>query len=153
MRTVHRKKNGILVLMLILCLLLSGCEGEESKTKDELSAMEVIQVLVDGEVWSEAEEMPASVAEPDLMVYVYRADEILFTAPFSENHQIRILQPDGSENTILMTGDLVRMEDANCGNQDCVQMGDVTRENLEERILGGFIICLPHQIVVEVREP
>ena len=35
--------------------------------------------------------------------------------------------------------------------QDCVQMGEVTRDNLEVRVMGGFIICLPHKISVEVR--
>ena len=44
------------------------------------------------------------------------------------------------------------MEHADCDNQDCVQMGAVTRDNLELRVMGGFIICLPHKISVEVRE-
>jgi hypothetical protein len=30
-------------------------------------------------------------------------------------------------------------------------MGEVTRDNLEVRVMGGFIICLPHKISVEVR--
>ena len=58
--------------------------------------------------------------------------------------------PGGEENTVEMTGEEVRMAVSNCKNQDCVQMGEITRENLEERILGGFIICLPHEIVIEV---
>ena len=28
----------------------------------------------------------------------------------------------------------------------------VTRDNLELRVMGGFIICLPHKISVEVRD-
>ena len=37
------------------------------------------------------------------------------------------------------------------GLEDCVEMGEVTRENLELRVMGGFIICLPHKLSVEVR--
>ena len=28
---------------------------------------------------------------------------------------------------------------------------EVTEENLEVRVLGGFIVCLPHKLSVEVR--
>ena len=65
---------------------------------------------------------------------------------------MQIIQDDGSENTVAITEDAVYMEHADCDNQDCVHMGAVTRENLELRVMGGFIICLPHKISVEVRE-
>ena len=44
------------------------------------------------------------------------------------------------------------MDHANCENQDCVNMGQVTLDNLELRVMGGFVICLPHKVSVEVRE-
>lgn len=44
------------------------------------------------------------------------------------------------------------MTEADCPNQDCVQMGAVTAENLETRAMGGFIVCLPYRLAVEVRE-
>lgn len=44
----------------------------------------------------------------------------------------------------------VWMESANCTTQDCVHMGEITRENLYIRPMGGFIICLPHGLTVEV---
>ena len=62
-----------------------------------------------------------------------------------------VVQPDGAENIVRLTGDAVFMEEANCQNQDCVQMGEVTADNLELRVLGGFIVCLPHRLSVEVR--
>ena len=43
------------------------------------------------------------------------------------------------------------MEEADCHGQDCVKMEPVTRDNLEMRVMGGFIICLPHRVSVEVR--
>ena len=71
--------------------------------------------------------------------------------PFGEAHTVRIAQAEGYENIVEFTGEAVFMRSANCENQDCVHMGEVTRENLEVRVMGGFIICLPHRISVEVR--
>ena len=53
---------------------------------------------------------------------------------------------------VTLTGAAVYMDHANCDNQDCVNMGEVTLDNLELRVMGGFIICLPHKVSVEVRE-
>ena len=75
----------------------------------------------------------------------------LIDLPFSKAHALDILLPGGGENHIVLTGQSVYMQDANCENHDCVDMGAVTRENLELRVMGGFIICLPHRVSVEVR--
>ena len=74
-------------------------------------------------------------------------DEEDYTLPI---HQTR---PDGKEelNLIHVTPEGFYMEESTCENQDCVQMGAVTRDNLELRVMGGFIICLPHKLSVEVR--
>ena len=53
--------------------------------------------------------------------------------------------PQGKEKTA------VRMEHANCEGQDCVQMEEITRDNLETRVMFGMIICLPHRLSVEVK--
>ena len=68
-----------------------------------------------------------------------------------EAHVVRVTQPDGAVNEIANTGSAVSMAEANCHNQDCVRMGEVTRDNYELRVMGGFIVCLPHRLSVEVR--
>ena len=87
----------------------------------------------------------------DLRVYITLDGKPLLDLPFAEKHTVRIVQPDGGENTVTLTGSSVFMKEANCEGQDCVQMGEVTRNNLEVRVMGGFIICLPHRVSVEVR--
>ena len=62
-----------------------------------------------------------------------------------------MIQENGDENSLVLTGDRVYMESANCDGQDCVKMEAVTRENLETRVMFGMIICLPHRLSVEVR--
>ena len=59
---------------------------------------------------------------------------------------------DGSEaiNVLHLTPNGFRMEDANCEGHDCVNEGEVTLENREERILWNMVICLPHQLALEL---
>ena len=108
-----------------------------------------VQVILDGKP-AAAQESTGSAGE-GLRVYVTLDGKPLLDLPFAEAHTVRIVQPDGGENTVTLTGSSVYMTEANCEGQDCVQMGEVTRENLEVRVMGGFIICLPHRISVEVR--
>ena len=63
---------------------------------------------------------------------------------------IRQEMTDGSEyvNVIHVTQAGFRMEKSNCEGQDCVDEGEVTLENRQERILGNMVICLPHQLVI-----
>ncbi len=65
---------------------------------------------------------------------------------------IRVTMPDGSEsvNVLHMTPNGFRMEDANCEGHDCVNQGEVTLENREERVLWNMVICLPHQLSAEL---
>ena len=63
--------------------------------------------------------------------------------------------PDGTQalNVIHLTPDGVYMEDSTCKNHDCVGEGEVTLENISERILGNMIICLPNQVVLQLYTP
>ena len=65
---------------------------------------------------------------------------------------IRTKLADGSEyvNVLHLTPDGFRMEDANCEGHDCVNQGEVTLKNREDRILFNMIICLPHQLSAEL---
>lgn len=65
---------------------------------------------------------------------------------------VKQLAEDGHEmiNIIRITDKAVFMESSTCENQDCVGQGEVTLENKELRILSNYIICLPHQVVVQL---
>lgn len=129
-------------ILMVLALSMSGCRPTPGEGG--------IRVLVDDEVWQDAAVSPENGV--GLRVYITCDGRPLLDLPFDEAHSVRIIQEDGSENTVAITGDAVYMEHADCDNQDCVHMGAVTRDNLELRVMGGFIICLPHKISVEVRE-
>lgn len=65
---------------------------------------------------------------------------------------IRQVMADGSEaiNVLHLTPDGFRMEDANCQGHDCIEEGEVTLENREERVLMNMVICLPHELALEL---
>ncbi len=129
------------ILLAALCASMTGCQsGQEPKAA---------RVLLDGAEWGGGSVAPES--EDDLRVYVTLDGVPLIDLPFSEAHRVDILLADGGENHIACTGESVSMADANCDNHDCVAMGEVTCDNLELRVMGGFIICLPHRVSVEVR--
>ena len=107
-----------------------------------------VQVLLDGEPLSDP------VLSPDadgLRVILTLDGKEIANLPFGEAHTVRVMQGNGDENTLVLTGERVYMESANCEGQDCVNMEPVTRDNLETRVMFGMIICLPHRLSVEVR--
>ena len=61
---------------------------------------------------------------------------------------LEIRQENGCLNVVHMTENGFYMEHANCRNQDCVQQGEVTKDNYTKRILGNEIICLPNRVEV-----
>ena len=138
-RGLGRKRLRLMLTLLLAALALTGCGG---------GAKDGARVLLDGADW---DGQPVSPEAGGLRVYITLDGAALIDLPFSEPRTVAILQPDGAENVVAFTGDAVYMESANCENQDCVNMGRVTEDNLEMRVMGGFIICLPHKVSVEVR--
>ena len=65
---------------------------------------------------------------------------------------VRQVMDDGTEavNVLHLTADGFRMEESNCPGHDCMEEGEVTLENREERILWNMVICLPHQLIAEL---
>lgn len=51
---------------------------------------------------------------------------------------------DGDYNIIEVDGNRIRIREASCGDQICVQRGWVQKN-------GETIVCLPHKLVIEVR--
>lgn len=107
-----------------------------------------IRLLLDGA------EMTETVLDPaggdGLRVIVTADGEEKANLPFGTEHTLQVIQ-DSGRNTVRITKDAVYMEEADCHGQDCVKMEPVTHDNLEMRVMGGFIICLPHRVSVEVR--
>lgn len=137
------------VLAAVLILAAAAAAGFLLRPGRPAETGNGVSVFLDGKAWQAGDPLPEAGGE--LKVLVALDGAVLMELPFEEAHTVRVVQPDGGENTVTLTGEAVTMTEANCEGQDCVQMGEVTRENLEVRVMGGFIICLPHRLSVEVR--
>ena len=134
---------GLAALALVtggILLLTRGNSGEPREGG--------IRLLLDGA------EITETVTDPEggdgLRVIVTVDGNEAANLPFGMEHTLQVIQ-DSGRNTVRITKDAVYMEEADCHGQDCVKMEPVTRDNLEMRVMGGFIICLPHRVSVEVR--
>ena len=70
--------------------------------------------------------------------------------PLNEEYSFTVSQPDGSENVIHVGVNSFYMESSNCDNQNCIQEGTVTLENMNQRVLFNMVLCLPHQLSLEM---
>lgn len=53
-------------------------------------------------------------------------------------------------NTLRLWKDGFCMDSSTCDNQDCVMQGNVTLANKNQRVLMHMVLCLPHDVVVEL---
>ncbi len=67
-----------------------------------------------------------------------------------EERSVEIDQGNGVKNTVHLLRDGYYMESSTCQNQLCVHQGAVTVDNYPRRILGPCVLCLPHQVELEL---
>ena len=70
--------------------------------------------------------------------------------PLNEENEFRLTQADGSENVVHIGRNSFYMASSNCDNQSCVKQGEVTLENRDARLLLNMVICLPHELSLEL---
>ncbi len=89
-------------------------------------------------------------AGTDAYLRITAPDQTFALVPLDGDREIVIEQPDGERNVVQVFKGGFRMKEANCKNQDCIHQGDVTLTNIAGRVLANQIICLPHQVVLEL---
>lgn len=73
--------------------------------------------------------------------------------PLAGEGSFVIKQDENTTNTVHVTPDSVWMEHSTCDNQDCVDQGTVSLDNMESRVLSNMIICLPNEVILELVPP
>ena len=132
--------------VLIFAAACGGCAAEQAA-----KTAETVEPETDQPFLSEITEDDPATAY--VLVRLQAGIGLLPLPPEGEyTKTIRQEMPDGTEaiNVLHITADGVWMEEANCEGQDCVMQGEVTLENREERILWNMIICLPHELTLEL---
>lgn len=85
-------------------------------------------------------------------VRVYLGEELYEEASLYRDNTIVIEQPNGSRNEIRIEQGRVYMAFSTCENQNCVHQGEMTSDNIAERAMSNWIICLPNKVTVELAE-
>ena len=164
-----KKKDLIFILAVLLLAVILLVYGLSMRTTPENSAKpaETAQALPSSEGSFETEaktstsssysEKTRAAAEAYLKEYPAESYLILTTnggisspIPLNEENSFRVKQADGSENVVHIGKNSFYMESSNCDNQNCVGEGEVTLENRDSRILYNMVICLPHQLSLEL---
>lgn len=77
-------------------------------------------------------------------VIVQDADGNTFTMPLSQDDVLTVASSAGA-NVIEVQAGKVRVSEADCPNQDCVEQGWISNA-------GQQIVCLPHKLVVNITD-
>lgn len=72
------------------------------------------------------------------------ADGNTFTMPLSQDDVLTVASSAGT-NVIEVQAGKVRVSEADCPNQDCVEQGWISK-------VGQQIVCLPHKLVVNITD-
>lgn len=173
------KNKKLIILLAAVILLLTGCgqpeqaapaetkpaetltEAPATATVTEVPAVETVTEAPEKEQSAEqATEQPFLVQitddDPSIAYVLVRMTNTIGLLPLPVEGEytrtIRQVMADGTEavNVLHLTANGVWMEDSNCEGHDCILEGEVTLENREERVLWNMIICLPHQLSLEL---
>ena len=157
---MSRKKDLILVLALLVLALLfllisrparkpaavpPDAPPAETGAVTEEKPAESYADFVSETVRAYFEEYPAA-----SYLFVNTGGSAYSPIPLNGDNSFRIAQQDGSENVIHIGENSFYMESSNCKNQNCVGQGEVTLENRESRPLFNMVICLPHNLSLEL---
>lgn len=150
-----KKKDIILIvglialaLALLVCGLALRSKGTPAKAEPEGDEVSLASDYSQSVRESAAEYFEEYPAESYLLVRV--GGGVYTPIPLNGENAFRIAQADGSENVIHIGENSFYMESSNCDNQNCVQQGEVTLENRDTRLLFNMIICLPHNLSLEM---
>lgn len=135
-----------------LRIFASACAEEVEEPAEEASETGLPKSLdeyTDDEILIAITGCP--VAESYMMVVFGDYFRVVPLLPELVGQKIPISVGEEMNNEIEILENGFVMSSADCSDQICVSEGEVTLENREERILGGFVVCLPHNLTFELK--
>ena len=166
MKKLFHNRNFYLLLLLIVVIIavLLASKVIDFSPKDLPTTVETLPTATPVTQATEAPAATAAPAEgesaaiptgaevftaPGYVYIVASGEGRWFALPDSEPGTITVKDED-RVNVIRLTSNGVMMESSTCDNQDCVNQGEVTLENLSDRVLYNMILCLPHSVSIEL---
>ncbi|MCL1974819.1 MAG: NusG domain II-containing protein [Firmicutes bacterium] len=84
------------------------------------------------------------IAKGDISADIYLNGELIKSVAKSEEEQVIRLESAAGYNVMQISPQGIRILEADCRNQDCVQAGLIYRS-------GEIIACLPHRLLIVLR--
>ena len=92
-------------------------------------------------------------AQAQAYLYIILNNRLWGIEPLGEEREVTVDQGNGTVNVIHLLPDGFYMASSTCDNQLCVSEGTVTVDNYQRRILGTSVLCLPHNLDLELVVP
>lgn len=108
---------------------------------------------LDEETVAALEEWGMEVAESYLIVWM---GDYFQPIPLIEKYDgqlLRVARTEADYNVVEIGVNRFDMHEATCPDQVCLTEGEVTLENRNSRLLGSYIICMPNNVVLELKTP
>lgn len=151
---MKRKRDLILLAVLLAAALLLLFLGSRTRRAESAPGVTEAPAELTADGYSDfvRESVKAYLEEYPAECYLFVTTEsgVHSPIPLTSDNAFRITQPDGGENVIHIGHNCFYMESSNCDNQNCVEQGEVTLENRETRLLFNMVICLPHNLSLEL---
>ena len=158
---LHRMKRKDITLVVCFALLAgvllifgftlrtgkTGAQTKEERILANIGTNEQASVI------DEAVQTYLSENSAEAYLLMKTSSRIYAPIPLNEENSFRIVQRNGDYNTVHIGINSFYMEDSNCENHDCVKEGTVTLDNMHTRVLYNMIVCLPHQLSLEMITP
>ena len=91
-------------------------------------------------------------AESYLVIWMGETYQPVALNAENAGRKLRVAFSQSDYNVIAVEENGFSMAEASCPDQVCVKEGEVTLENRAQRVLGGYVICMPHSLVLELRD-
>lgn len=156
------KKTNLLVVGVVLAVIaliaLIAVVAPPTRTIDtDAPAVTVSDTPTDVPQASSAPEateaQPTDVPPVEAYLIITVQGNIYEPLPLTGEGTFTLRQSDTTFNTVHITPTSMWMEHSSCDNQDCVEQGVVSLENMTERVLYNMVICLPNQVSLELHTP
>ena len=154
-----KRKDILLIVCFALLAVTLLIYGLNSRIDKPVTRTEKEHILANNSVNEQTaridEAVKAFLSEHSAEAYLLMetSNRIYAPIPLNEENSFRITQSNGDYNIIHIGINSFYMEESNCENQDCVKEGTVTLENMNTRVLYNMIVCLPHQLSLELITP
>ena len=151
---MEKKRFGIrnLLVSLAVILLIALVAVFAATQKREINPT-LGELAADPTATPIAEVSPGEEANVRAYLVVTVGGAMYEPIPLYENGIYTVRQGEDMINEIEVTPDSVRMRSSTCDNQDCVEQGVISLENRDKRVLRNMVICLPHEVTLELYTP